>query len=77
MIDGQNTRDQRAFCAFHSFLVDVQTKLDTHVLYMRNGNQAPVVQTLDSAIDRINHCPADKYLGNQLHYPVDRDLSFG
>ena len=38
---------------------------------------APVVQTLDSAIYRINHYPADKYLGNQLHYPVDRDLSFG
>ena len=38
MIDGQNTLDQRAFCAFHSFLVDVQTKLATHVLYMRNGN---------------------------------------
>ena len=38
MIDGQNTLDQRAFCAFHSFLVDGQTKLATHVLYMRNGN---------------------------------------
>ena len=25
------------------------------------GNQAPVVQTLDSAIHRINHYPADKY----------------
>ena len=24
-------------------------------------NQAPVVQTLDSAIHRINHYPADKY----------------
>ena len=69
--------DQRAFCAFHSFLVDVQTKLDTHVLYMRNDNQAPVVQTLDSTIYRINHYLEDKYLGNQLHYPVDRDLSFG
>ena len=35
--------------------------------------QAPVVQTLDSAIHRINHYPADKYKGNQLHYPLDRD----
>ena len=26
-----------------------------------NWNQAPVVQTLDSAIHRINHHPADKY----------------
>ena len=25
---------------------------------------APVVETLDSAIRRINNCPADKYYGN-------------
>ena len=36
---------------------------------------APVAQTLDSAIHRINHYPVDKYLGNQLHYQLDRDLS--
>ena len=40
-------------------------------------SQAPVVQTLDSAIHRINHYPADKYYGNQLRYPLDRDLSGG
>ena len=34
--------------------------------------QVAVVQTLDSAIYRINHYPVDKYLGNQLRYPVDR-----
>ena len=40
--------------------------------------QAPIVQTLDSAIHRINHYPAKKYYGNQLYairwlviYPVD------
>ena len=38
---------------------------------------APVVQTLDSAIHRINHYPADKYYRNQLRYPLDRDLSGG
>ena len=38
---------------------------------------APVVQTLDSAIQRINHYPADKYYGNQLRYPLDSDLSGG
>ena len=38
----------------------------------------PAVQTLDSAIPGwINHYPAKKYLGNQLHYPLDRDLSIG
>ena len=39
--------------------------------------QGPVVQTLDSSIHRINHYPADKYLGNQLRYLLDRDLSSG
>ena len=38
------------------------------------NHQAPVVQTLDSAIHRINHYPADKYYGNQLRYPLDSDL---
>ena len=38
---------------------------------------APVVQTLDSSIYRINHYPADKYYGNQLRYPADSDLSGG
>ena len=41
------------------------------------NEQAPDVQTLDSAIHRINHYPADKYYGNQLRYPLDRDLSGG
>ena len=38
---------------------------------------APVVQTSDSAIHRINHYPADKYYENQLRYPLDSDLSGG
>ena len=41
------------------------------------GNLAPVVQTLDNTIHRINHYPADKYYGNQLRYLLDRDLSDG
>ena len=40
-------------------------------------HQAPVVQTLDSAIHGINHYPADKYYRNQLCYPLDSDLSGG
>ena len=35
------------------------------------------VQTLDSAIHRINHYPVDKYWGNQLRYPLDSHLSGG
>ena len=38
---------------------------------------APVVQTLDSAIHRINHYSVYKYYGNQLPYPLDSDLSGG
>ena len=38
---------------------------------------APVVQTLDSAIHRINHYPEDKYYGNKLRCPLDSDLSSG
>ena len=38
---------------------------------------ATVVQTLDSAIHRINNYPADKYYRNRLCYPLDRDLSGG
>ena len=41
------------------------------------NKQTPVVQTLHSAINRINHYPVDKYYGNQLRYPVDSDLSGG
>ena len=39
------------------------------ILY--TSDLARVVQTLDSAIHRINQYPADNYWGNQLHYPVD------
>ena len=47
------------------------------VLRDNRRDQAPVVQTLGSAIHRINHYPVDKYYGNQLRYPVDSDLSGG
>ena len=38
---------------------------------------AAAVQTSDSANPPINHYPAAKYWGNQLHYPLDEDLSGG
>ena len=38
---------------------------------------APVVQTMDSAVQRINYYPADKHWQNQLSYPGDSDLSSG
>ena len=40
-------------------------------------DQAPVVQTLDSAIHRINHYPADSVIDFPNTYPLDSDLSGG
>ena len=42
-----------------------------------NDHLAPVVEKLDSAIHQINHYPVDKYYKNQLHYPLDSNLSSG
>ena len=39
--------------------------------------QAPVVQTLDSAIKRINHYPADSVIGFPNTCPLDSELSGG
>ena len=38
---------------------------------------APVVQTLDSAIHRINHYPADNAIVSCNTYPLDSDLFGG
>ena len=38
---------------------------------------APVVQTLDSAIHRINHYPADSVIDFRNIYPLDSDLFGG
>ena len=40
-------------------------------------HQAPVVQTMDNAIHRINHYPLDIAIGFAITYPVDSDLSGG
>ena len=64
------------FNAFHSFLGEVQTKMAANVQFIPS-NQAPVVQTSDSAIHRINHYPADSVLISGILirwiaiYPVD------
>ena len=39
--------------------------------------QAPVVQTSDSAIHRINHYPADSVIDFRNTYPLDSDLASG
>ena len=37
-VECRNARDQIAFCVFHSFLVEVQTKPATYMRRMRNKN---------------------------------------
>ena len=70
--------DQIMFCAFQSFLVEIQTNAAyIHVICMHNNNLAPVVQTLDSTIQRINHYPADNAIVSRNTYPLDSDLSGG
>ena len=55
-----------------SFLsYDVNLQLTTVILL------APVVQTLVSAIHRINHYPADSVINFRNTYPLDSDLSGG
>ena len=39
--------------------------------------QAPVVQTSDSAIHRINHYPVDSVIDFHNTYPLDSDLASG
>ena len=46
-------------------------------LFVVTVHQAPVVQTLDNAIQRINHYPADSVIDFRITYPLDRDLSGG
>ena len=41
------------------------------------NHQAQVVQTLDSAIHRINRYPADSVIDLRNTYPLDSDLSGG
>ena len=41
---------------------------------LKKLTQAPVVQTLDSAIHRIYYYPANKHQGSQLCYPMDINL---
>ena len=45
--------------------------------WLSSSNQAPVVETLDSAIHWINHYPLDKSIGFASVYPPDSDLSGG
>ena len=65
-----SNEENRNMCQFAAFALSLEQSRDAE-------QQAPVVQTLDSAIQRINLYPVDKYYGNQLRYPLNSDLSGG
>ena len=44
-------------------------------IFVQARDQAPVVQTMDSAIRRINHYPLDNSIGLASVYPLDSGLS--
>ena len=45
--------------------------------HLKSVLQAPVVQTSDSAIHRINHYPPDSVIDFRNTYPLDSDLASG
>ena len=53
------------------------TKYNVQTHFKLVKTLAPVVQTLDSTIHRINHYQVDEYYGNQLRHLLDSDLSGG
>ena len=72
--DVQNTSEV-ATRDFHTLLTNTfgqKVKLRRAV-----KEQAPVVQRMDNAIQRINRYPVDKCWRKKLRYPLDSDLSGG
>ena len=51
--------------------------MDSAIHPLNNGPEAPVVQTMDSAIRLINHYPLDNSIDFASVYPLDSDLSGG
>ena len=60
---------------FHARFVKIPR--NTFIWWRNFFNLAPVVQTSDSAIQRINHYPADSVIDFRNTYPLDSDLSGG
>ena len=59
-------------CSVLHFTVQTLVSLDVQI-----KDQAPVVQTLDSAIHWIKIYPGDGAIGFPNTYPLDSDLSSG
>ena len=71
----------RIYKAFDPFKLSSEATLPLDGLltdgYRLDVEQVPVVQTLDSAIQWINHYPLDNSIGFASVYPLDSDLSGG
>ena len=65
---------EKVECAIH--WIDSHYPVDNGIGFL-NTYLAPVVQTLDSAIHRINHYPADSVIDFRNTYWLDSDLSRG
>ena len=57
--------------------MDVVDKNCLFKYYYYVNYQAPVVQRVDNAIQRINHYPVDSVVCFANTYPLDSDLSGG
>ena len=58
----------------YKFQENLLTRNDIKLTTRLRFNYGPSCSKADSTIHRINHHPVDKYQGNQLRYPADRDL---
>ena len=56
-------------------LVSAHGKDTTEKRDNENFTDSDSAHTSDSAIQRINHFPVDKYYGNQLRFSLGKDLS--
>ena len=73
----KNERAAHFFALFSDLICQTNDVQVPNLRFGRQRNQAPVVQTVDNAIHRINHYPLDIAIGFAITYPVDSDLSDG
>ena len=55
--------------------VQISQQVEVIVFRVNFIHQAPVVQKVDNAIQRINHYPLDSAIDFAITYPLDSDLS--
>ena len=75
---------RRLYCQYYTYAQEHVLPIQFSCMYKQYflafqlfNHVAPVVQTLDSAIHRINLYPADSVIDFCNTYPLDSDLSGG